>query len=154
MYFCKVGIQFLCVFHICVIIQRVKPDYLWHLIHGSYVFVTAPTTHKREKETVATSFMLASCLAYSSTLKMEAKYSSYISVDFQQSTWRYISEDRAVHGEGNFRKKKEEKRRLRKGNIWLKFSFTLQRFELLQFRWHWKFSNSGFLLWFLYKTSF
>jgi hypothetical protein len=36
--------------------------------------------------------------AYSSTLKMEATGSSEMSADFQQTTWRYISEDRTVIG--------------------------------------------------------
>jgi hypothetical protein len=40
---------------------------------------------------------LVSCLAYSSTLKMEAICSSETSVDFQRTTWRYIPEDRTLH---------------------------------------------------------
>jgi hypothetical protein len=32
-------------------------------------------------------------LAYSSTLKIEAKYSTETSVDFERNTWRYIPED-------------------------------------------------------------
>jgi hypothetical protein len=31
-----------------------------------------------------------------STMKMEAKYSSETSVDFQQTTWSYIPEDKAL----------------------------------------------------------
>jgi hypothetical protein len=38
-------------------------------------------------------FMLVSCSAYSSTLKMEAICSSYTSVDFQWAAWYYIRED-------------------------------------------------------------
>jgi hypothetical protein len=41
--------------------------------------------------------MLVSCLAYSSTLKMEATCSSEMSVDFQQTVWRYIPDDRTLH---------------------------------------------------------
>jgi hypothetical protein len=37
------------------------------------------------------------CLAYSSTLKMEASCSSDTSVDFQRTTRRYITEDGAFH---------------------------------------------------------
>jgi hypothetical protein len=37
---------------------------------------------------------LVSCLAYSSTIKMEATYSSEKSVDFQQTTPHYIQQDR------------------------------------------------------------
>jgi hypothetical protein len=43
---------------------------------------------------LATCFTLLSCLAYSSTLKMEAKYYSESSADFQWNTWLYIPEDR------------------------------------------------------------
>jgi hypothetical protein len=38
-------------------------------------------------------FMMISCSDYSSTLKMENIYSSETSVDFQQTTRRYIPED-------------------------------------------------------------
>jgi hypothetical protein len=38
-------------------------------------------------------FVVLSCSAYSSTLKMEAICSSNASVDFQRSTWCYIPED-------------------------------------------------------------
>jgi hypothetical protein len=41
-------------------------------------------------------FTLVSCLAYPSTLKIEAILSSEKSVDFQQTTRRYISEDRTL----------------------------------------------------------
>jgi hypothetical protein len=43
---------------------------------------------------LAACFMLFSCLAYSSTLKMEATCFSETLVDFQWTTWRYISGDR------------------------------------------------------------
>jgi hypothetical protein len=46
---------------------------------------------------LATCFMLVSCLAYSSTLKMEARCFSETSVDFQRTTRRYIPEDRTLH---------------------------------------------------------
>jgi hypothetical protein len=42
-------------------------------------------------------FMLISCLAYPSTLKMEVTCSTETSVDFQRTTWRYIPEDRTLH---------------------------------------------------------
>jgi hypothetical protein len=41
-------------------------------------------------------FMLVSCLAYSSTLKMEAICSSKTYVVLQMSTWRYIPEGRKL----------------------------------------------------------
>jgi hypothetical protein len=40
---------------------------------------------------------LVSCLAYSSTLKIEATCSSETSVHFQWTTWHYISEHRTLH---------------------------------------------------------
>jgi hypothetical protein len=43
------------------------------------------------------SFTLVFCLAYSSTLKMEATCSSETSVDFQRTTRRYIPEDKTLH---------------------------------------------------------
>jgi hypothetical protein len=46
---------------------------------------------------LSTCFMLASCLAYSSTIKMEVTCSSATSVDFQRTTRRSISEDRTRH---------------------------------------------------------
>jgi hypothetical protein len=43
-------------------------------------------------------FMLVSYLAYSLTLKMEATSSSEMWADFQQqTTWRYIPEDKTLH---------------------------------------------------------
>jgi hypothetical protein len=42
-------------------------------------------------------FMLVSCLAYFSTLKMKAMCSSERLVDFQWTTWRYIPEDSTPH---------------------------------------------------------
>jgi hypothetical protein len=41
--------------------------------------------------------MLVSCLAYSSTLKMEAICFSKMSVDFQHTTWPYAPEDSTLH---------------------------------------------------------
>jgi hypothetical protein len=42
-------------------------------------------------------FTLVSCFSYSSTLKVEAIYSSETSADFQRSTQRYIPEDSTFH---------------------------------------------------------
>jgi hypothetical protein len=49
------------------------------------------------REVLATCFTLVSCLAYSSTLKMEVTCSSETSVDFQRTTQRYIPKDRNIH---------------------------------------------------------
>jgi hypothetical protein len=46
---------------------------------------------------LATCFTLDFCLAYSSTLKMEATFSSGTSVDFQQAVRCYIPDDKTVH---------------------------------------------------------
>jgi hypothetical protein len=46
---------------------------------------------------IRTCFKLVSCLAYSSTLKTEATFSSETSADFQWTSWRYIPEDRTIH---------------------------------------------------------
>jgi hypothetical protein len=45
---------------------------------------------------LATCFMLVSCLAYSSTLKMKATYSSEMSVSFQRTAWRHIPAERTL----------------------------------------------------------
>jgi hypothetical protein len=49
---------------------------------------------------LATCFMLVSCLAYSSALKIEPTCFSYKSVDFQWTTWHYMPEDRTHHNHG------------------------------------------------------
>jgi hypothetical protein len=46
---------------------------------------------------IAVFFMLASCLAYSATLKMEVTCSSEKPDDFQDATQRYIPEDGSLH---------------------------------------------------------
>jgi hypothetical protein len=46
---------------------------------------------------VASRALLRSCLAYSSTLKMEVTHSSESLVDFQWATWCFIPEDRTLH---------------------------------------------------------
>jgi hypothetical protein len=51
---------------------------------------------------LAACFMLVSCTAYSSTLKMEAICSSEMSVDFHRTTWRYIPEDRILQNFHHF----------------------------------------------------
>jgi hypothetical protein len=43
--------------------------------------------------------LLVSCLAYSSTLKTEARFSSKMLVDFQQTTWRNIPEYRPLQSQ-------------------------------------------------------
>jgi hypothetical protein len=45
---------------------------------------------------LAACFTLVSCLAYSSAMKMQATFSSEMSVDIQRATRRYIPEDRIL----------------------------------------------------------
>jgi hypothetical protein len=54
-------------------------------------------TEEGNRALLAASFMPVSCSAYSSTLKMEVTYCSKILVDFQQTTWHCILEDRTLH---------------------------------------------------------
>jgi hypothetical protein len=51
----------------------------------------------RARALLATGFMLVSCLAYSSTLKMEAVCSSETSADFQRTTLNHIPVDKILH---------------------------------------------------------
>jgi hypothetical protein len=45
---------------------------------------------------LAASFMLVSCLDYSSVVQMEAKCSSETSTEFQRTAPRYVPEDRTL----------------------------------------------------------
>jgi hypothetical protein len=51
------------------------------------LIVTVSIFRVEEYAKLAACFMLVSCLAYSSTLKMEVICSSETLVDFQQTTW-------------------------------------------------------------------
>jgi hypothetical protein len=51
----------------------------------------------RRNTSPPSSFTLVSCLAYSSTLKLEATRSSETSADFQRATRRYIPQHRTIH---------------------------------------------------------
>jgi hypothetical protein len=51
---------------------------------------------KRQHSLLVTCFTLVSCLAYSSTLKMEGTPSSETWVDFQRTIWRYVPENRTL----------------------------------------------------------
>jgi hypothetical protein len=58
---------------------------------------TKNTTHRKiGRAVLATCIELLSCLV-SSVLKMEVTSSSEMSVDFQGTTWHFISEDRALY---------------------------------------------------------
>jgi hypothetical protein len=50
------------------------------------------------KQSLLPDIWLVTCLAYPSTLKMEAICFSETSVDFHRSTPKYIPEHRTVHG--------------------------------------------------------
>jgi hypothetical protein len=65
------------------------------LIMTMIVIITIKINNNRAR--FPTCFTLVSCLAYSSALKKKATRSSEISDDFQQTTRRYIPEDRTLH---------------------------------------------------------
>jgi hypothetical protein len=53
------------------------------------------TTHRQRVS--ATYFLLFACIAYSSTLNMEAVLSFETSGNFHQTTWLHITEDGALN---------------------------------------------------------
>jgi hypothetical protein len=55
------------------------------------------TQHLHLKDLLVAFLMLVSYFAYSSILKMEAKYSSETSVNFYRTLFLYILEDRTLH---------------------------------------------------------
>jgi hypothetical protein len=61
------------------------------------VLCTLPCPSQVQGPLLATCFGLVSCPAYSLTEKMEVTCSSKTLVDFRQSTWCYIPEDRTLH---------------------------------------------------------
>jgi hypothetical protein len=73
-----------------------KIDSTLHLKIFIFCRIT-PCSELKIKPRLPRAFRLHSCLVYSSTIKMEASCSSETSVDFQQTTRRYISEDRTLH---------------------------------------------------------
>jgi hypothetical protein len=73
--------------------QILNSSFFWN-IKSCSPFKSQPTF---QRSFICTCFKLFSCLAYSSTLKMQGIYSSETSVDFQRFTWRYIPEERTHH---------------------------------------------------------
>jgi hypothetical protein len=69
-----------------------KSSIFWDIMPCSPLEVNGRSGGSRRS--VATYFTLVSCLAYSSTLRMEATCSCETSVDFKRTTRRYITEDR------------------------------------------------------------
>jgi hypothetical protein len=53
--------------------------------------------HLQGRRLLDTCFYAGSCLVYSSTLKMEALFSSETSIDIERTTRRYIPEDSTLH---------------------------------------------------------
>jgi hypothetical protein len=67
----------------------------YHLrIHGVRI---SQIRYQHEAALLVTCFILVSYLTYSSTLKMEATCYSPTSIDFQQTTLRYIPEKKTSH---------------------------------------------------------
>jgi hypothetical protein len=59
--------------------------------------MSPPWSKKKPQQALLyTCFTLVSNMSHSSTLKMEATYSSETSVDIQWTIWRYIPEDRTL----------------------------------------------------------
>jgi hypothetical protein len=67
------------------------------LLKSSILWDITPCRPLKVNVRQATCFTLVSCLAYSSTVKMEAKCSSETSVDIQRTTRCYIPEDGILH---------------------------------------------------------
>jgi hypothetical protein len=59
--------------------------------------IMATISGQKGKQAVASCFLPVSCMAYFSTLKMEATCYPETLVDFQWATWDCIPEDRSVH---------------------------------------------------------
>jgi hypothetical protein len=79
-------------------IKAIKSPIFWYITLGSALefnqhFRECFAPHLKGQA----SFMLVSSLAYSSILKMEASCPSKTSLDFQQTIWRYVPEDRTLH---------------------------------------------------------
>jgi hypothetical protein len=63
---------------------------------GDWVRMTKETCHRTAglgRTLFVACFMLVTCLAFSSTLKMQAIYSSETIADLQRTTWHYIPGD-------------------------------------------------------------
>jgi hypothetical protein len=73
--------------------NAVQPVISQQTFRKSMSTLPSESKNKPQQALLATFLTLISCLSYSSSLKMEAKFSSEISVDIQRTTWRYISED-------------------------------------------------------------
>jgi Fe2+ transport system protein B len=69
----------------------------WHLERHVASSFRVKEWAKQETILLATHFMLVSCFACFSTLKIEAICSSEMSVHFQQTTRYYIPDDRTLH---------------------------------------------------------
>jgi hypothetical protein len=70
-------------------------------LHVGFEVLTAvdcllPASRCFKQTLLTTCFMLVSCVAYSSTLKMEETCSSERALGFQRTTWRYIPEDKTL----------------------------------------------------------
>jgi hypothetical protein len=70
-------------------VQKFRPSYIFKNFILRYI--------TRVADIFAACFVLISCMANSSSLKMEAIRSSETSVNFHRTTWRYIPEGRSLH---------------------------------------------------------
>jgi hypothetical protein len=74
-----------------------RPLKVYRRFGGTYRLYLQGRRISRASSGFPPAFTLVSCSAYSSTLKIEAICSSETSVDFQQTTRRYIPEDSTLH---------------------------------------------------------
>jgi hypothetical protein len=72
--------------------KKMKSSIFWVKMQYSQLKI-----NRRFGEICSTGCHFVALLAYSSTLKMEAKYSSEALVDFQSITWFCIRDDRTLH---------------------------------------------------------
>jgi hypothetical protein len=68
----------------------------WISLRSEECYLLRLTSYSPLKVFLPQAFTLVSCLAYSSTMKMEAMCSSE-TVDFQRIAWRHIPEDSTLH---------------------------------------------------------
>jgi hypothetical protein len=59
--------------------------------------ISLPPSGSKSKSRCCAFFRRVSCLAYSSTLKMEAMFSSETLVDFHRTERRHVSENSTIH---------------------------------------------------------
>jgi hypothetical protein len=93
----KISIAVTCLTYILVEISAREQVILSSCVAFLVTFLEHTLSVLQPQLRLPPAFTLVSCLAYSSTLKIEATCSSETSVYFQRTTRRYITEDRILH---------------------------------------------------------